>query len=192
MEVDRRYTVAMEDSVREGELVQVDASASLLTSTDSYGCFVANVDARGEEEEEEEEAIVEKVIQELDEKIDQTQLTDSAMELLRLVPDGYLPLPHQVGGHRHIDGKLGALLTHTLTHTHTSNAPCKGCAFVVCREFASVGLLISKPHAELTPHTWHTPSKHTLHRLPEEEGQARPPLQAPAGGQQRTQGSGVL
>ncbi len=38
------------------------------------------------------------------------QLNQEAVELLRLVPDGYLPLPHQVGGHRHIDGKVGELL----------------------------------------------------------------------------------
>ena len=30
-----------------------------------------------------------------------------ALQLLRLVPEGYIPLPHQVGGHRHVDGKLG-------------------------------------------------------------------------------------
>ena len=30
-----------------------------------------------------------------------------ALELLKLIPQGYMPLPHQVGGHRHVDGKLG-------------------------------------------------------------------------------------
>lgn len=34
-------------------------------------------------------------------------LTDEAMKLLRLIPDGYVPLPHQVGGHRYLDGKPG-------------------------------------------------------------------------------------
>ncbi|XP_019848870.1 PREDICTED: inositol polyphosphate multikinase beta-like [Amphimedon queenslandica] len=41
--------------------------------------------------------------------VERDSLTDSALHLLRLVPDGYVPLPHQVGGHRHIDGKLGFL-----------------------------------------------------------------------------------
>ena len=26
---------------------------------------------------------------------------------MSLVPEGYIPLPHQIGGHRHVDGKLG-------------------------------------------------------------------------------------
>ena len=50
---------------------------------------------------------VEKLIKELKGLVNKENLTDSALELLRLVPDGYVPLPHQVGGHRHIDGKLG-------------------------------------------------------------------------------------
>jgi 1D-myo-inositol-tetrakisphosphate 5-kinase/inositol-polyphosphate multikinase len=53
--------------------------------------------------------LVEMAIQCLDEKVDRGALTDEALELLRLVPEGYIPLPHQVGGHRHVDGKLGFL-----------------------------------------------------------------------------------
>ena len=34
-------------------------------------------------------------------------LTKEALELLRLIPDGYIPLPHQVGGQKHVDGRLG-------------------------------------------------------------------------------------
>ena len=34
-------------------------------------------------------------------------LTDEAIELLQLIPEGYIPLPHQIGGHRHVHGKLG-------------------------------------------------------------------------------------
>lgn len=40
-------------------------------------------------------------------QVDRGSLTEEALELLRLVPEGYIPLPHQVGGHRHVDGKLG-------------------------------------------------------------------------------------
>ena len=37
------------------------------------------------------------------------QLNEQAIHLLSLVPKGYIPLPHQVGGHRHIDGKPGMM-----------------------------------------------------------------------------------
>ncbi len=40
-------------------------------------------------------------------QVDKQTLTEEALELLSLVPAGYIPLPHQVGGHRHVDGKLG-------------------------------------------------------------------------------------
>ena len=40
-------------------------------------------------------------------QFDKNTLTDQALELLSLVPEGYIPLPHQIGGHRHVDGKLG-------------------------------------------------------------------------------------
>lgn len=56
--------------------------------------------------------------------IDKESLTDSALHLLRLVPDGYTPLPHQVGGHRHIDGKLGTPVTkHMYTCTTVLGTP---------------------------------------------------------------------
>ena len=42
-------------------------------------------------------------------QIDKSQLTDEAQQLLRLIPHGYVPLPHQVAGHRHVDGKIGKL-----------------------------------------------------------------------------------
>ena len=45
-------------------------------------------------------------------QVDRGTLTVEALELLRLVPEGYIPLPHQVGGHRHVDGKLGAWYTN--------------------------------------------------------------------------------
>ncbi|CAI8046652.1 Inositol polyphosphate multikinase [Geodia barretti] len=53
--------------------------------------------------------LVEMAIKCLDDKVDRGNLTLEALELLRLVPEGYIPLPHQVGGHRHVDGKLGFL-----------------------------------------------------------------------------------
>ena len=40
-------------------------------------------------------------------QFDKNTLTDQALELLSLVPEGYIPLPEQIGGHRHVDGKLG-------------------------------------------------------------------------------------
>ena len=40
-------------------------------------------------------------------QFDKNTLTDQALELLSLIPEGYIPLPHQIGGHRHVDGKLG-------------------------------------------------------------------------------------
>ena len=40
-------------------------------------------------------------------QFDKNTLTDQAWKLLSLVPEGYIPLPHQIGGHRHVDGKLG-------------------------------------------------------------------------------------
>lgn len=51
--------------------------------------------------------MVEQLIRSMEEQIDRDSLTDEAIELLKLVPPGYIPLPHQVGGHRHIDGKPG-------------------------------------------------------------------------------------
>ena len=59
------------------------------------------------EQEEEGGDVVERLIRSMEEQIDRDSLTDEAIELLRLVPVGYIPLPHQVGGHRHIDGKPG-------------------------------------------------------------------------------------
>ena len=50
---------------------------------------------------------VHKLIEALEGIVTMDQLNRDAVELLRLVPDGYIPLPHQVGGHRHIDGKVG-------------------------------------------------------------------------------------
>ncbi len=40
-------------------------------------------------------------------QVNREALTKEALQLLRLIPEGYIPLPHQVGGHRHVDGKLG-------------------------------------------------------------------------------------
>ena len=40
-------------------------------------------------------------------QVDRNRLSVEALELLKLIPQGYMPLPHQVGGHRHVDGKLG-------------------------------------------------------------------------------------
>lgn len=49
------------------------------------------------------------MLESLDEKLEMDSLTKEALDLLRLIPSGYVPLPHQVGGHRHVEGKLGFL-----------------------------------------------------------------------------------
>ena len=43
-------------------------------------------------------------------QVNKDTLTKEALELLRLIPDGYIPLPHQVGGQKHVDGRLGKYL----------------------------------------------------------------------------------
>jgi len=40
-------------------------------------------------------------------QVDRDSLTKQALHLLMLIPDGYTPLPHQVGGQKHVDGRLG-------------------------------------------------------------------------------------
>ena len=42
-------------------------------------------------------------------QVNKDTLTKEALELLRLIPDGYIPLPHQVGGHKTINGRIGEL-----------------------------------------------------------------------------------
>ena len=42
-------------------------------------------------------------------QVDRDSLTKEALHLLMLIPDGYIPLPHQVGGQKHVDGRLGEL-----------------------------------------------------------------------------------
>ena len=43
----------------------------------------------------------------IQEQADRQQLSDEVLDLIRLIPDGYMPLPHQVAGHRYVDGRLG-------------------------------------------------------------------------------------
>ena len=63
---------------------------------------------------------VEKLVEALQDIVTMDQLNNEAVQLLRLVPDGYIPLPHQVGGHRLIDGKPG-MFHDQQTHKHTHN-----------------------------------------------------------------------
>ena len=72
---------------------------------EAAGAATAETQHAGEGEEGGD--VVERLIRSMEEQIDRDSLTDEAIELLRLVPTGYIPLPHQVGGHRHIDGKPG-------------------------------------------------------------------------------------
>ena len=42
---------------------------------------------------------------------DVSKLSEEARKMLKLVPIGYVPLPHQVGGHSYFDGQIGAIIT---------------------------------------------------------------------------------
>lgn len=53
------------------------------------------------------EALIDSVIRYMDNDISVSSLSDEAVKLLKLIPEGYIPVPHQVGGHRHVDGKFG-------------------------------------------------------------------------------------
>lgn len=66
----------------------------------------------------------------MEEQIDRDSLTDEAIQLLRLVPSGYIPLPHQVGGHRHIDGKPGVYMYMYMNVIHCSDV-CGVCVYML-------------------------------------------------------------
>lgn len=42
-----------------------------------------------------------------EEKRDVTTFSEEIRKMLQLVPIGYVPLPHQVGGHSYFDGQIG-------------------------------------------------------------------------------------
>ena len=42
-----------------------------------------------------------------EEQRDVTAFSDEIRKMLELVPIGYVPLPHQVGGHSYFDGQIG-------------------------------------------------------------------------------------
>lgn len=42
-----------------------------------------------------------------EEQRDVTVLSEEVRKMLELVPIGYVPLPHQVGGHSYFDGEIG-------------------------------------------------------------------------------------
>ena len=42
-----------------------------------------------------------------EEQRDVTMFSEEVREMLQLVPIGYVPLPHQVGGHSYFDGQIG-------------------------------------------------------------------------------------
>lgn len=44
-----------------------------------------------------------------EEQRDVTMFSEEVREMLQLVPIGYVPLPHQVGGHSYFDGQIGML-----------------------------------------------------------------------------------
>ena len=49
------------------------------------------------------EVLIDSVIRYMDNDIDVSSLSDEAVKLLNLIPEGYIPVPHQVGGHRHVE-----------------------------------------------------------------------------------------
>ena len=59
-------------------------------------------------------------------QVDRESLTEEALELLRLIPNGYIPLPHQVGGHRHVDGKLGKGAPPKIDYFDITFSPVRG------------------------------------------------------------------
>ena len=38
-------------------------------------------------------------------------LTEEAIHVLSSIPEGYIPLPHQIAGHKHTNGKEGLIYT---------------------------------------------------------------------------------
>ena len=45
-----------------------------------------------------------------EERRDVTALSEEIRKMLELVPVGYVPLPHQVGGHSYFDGQIGEVI----------------------------------------------------------------------------------
>ena len=45
-----------------------------------------------------------------EEQRDVTAFSDEILKMLDLVPIGYVPLPHQVGGHSYFDGQIGEVI----------------------------------------------------------------------------------
>ena len=43
----------------------------------------------------------------VDQYCDTDVLSPEAIQLLSTIPDGYIPVPHQMGGHKHVNGKPG-------------------------------------------------------------------------------------
>ena len=43
----------------------------------------------------------------VDQYCDTDVLSSEAIQLLSTIPDGYIPVPHQMGGHKHVNGKPG-------------------------------------------------------------------------------------
>ena len=58
-------------------------------------------------------------------------LSSEARYQLSLIPEGYQPVPHQVGGHRHIDGKQGACV-YARKDRYVRGEPIGKCLIVYC------------------------------------------------------------
>ena len=43
----------------------------------------------------------------VDQYCDTDGISSEAIQLLGTIPDGYIPVPHQMGGHKHVNGKPG-------------------------------------------------------------------------------------
>ena len=71
-----------------------------------FGDFTP-LDCSGQIESEQRDEKVEDMLSLVDQYCDTDGLSPEAINLLGSIPDGYIPVPHQMGGHKHVNGKPG-------------------------------------------------------------------------------------
>ena len=49
------------------------------------------------------------ILSHLENGSDSKVLTEEAIHVLSSIPEGYIPLPHQIAGHKHTNGKEGSV-----------------------------------------------------------------------------------
>ena len=89
-----------------------DATPPIHSASDSdsesfpFGDF-APPDYSGQIESDPRDQKVEDLLSLVDQYCDTDGLSPEAINLLGSIPDGYIPVPHQMGGHKHVNGKPG-------------------------------------------------------------------------------------